>query len=139
VRAEQPMFNTHPARTPPSPLSPGTPKSTAEEEEEDAEQLPPPWQVSAPSFRIPSDSAMRRAKMERLRRRLGECVPVALVFPKLQPEVIEEESETEEDEEEEDGDDDDLVDISSRGEEHLANTRVPFLWRKRLTVILEHE
>jgi len=36
---------------------------------------------SAPSFSIPSEAALRSAKMERLKRRLGDEVPADLVFP----------------------------------------------------------
>jgi hypothetical protein len=35
----------------------------------------------APSFDIPSEATLRSAKMERLRRRLGDEVPADLVFP----------------------------------------------------------
>jgi len=35
----------------------------------------------APSFDIPSEATMRRAKMERLKRKLGDEVPAHLVFP----------------------------------------------------------
>ncbi|EIN10279.1 hypothetical protein PUNSTDRAFT_43248 [Punctularia strigosozonata HHB-11173 SS5] len=37
--------------------------------------------VEAPTFRIRTEASERRAKMERVRRLLGECVPVELVFP----------------------------------------------------------
>jgi hypothetical protein len=98
-----------------------------------------------PDFRIQSESALRRAKMERLRRRLGECVPVSLVFP-----VVAEEDEGILDDEEEDMGS--VVDAhvpapelefslgaSAENDAHLASVRVPFLWRKRLDVIPEHD
>ena len=50
-----------------------------------------------PNFTIPSEAAMRRAKMDRVRKLLGEGVPVHLVFP----------NESCHDEEAEDDDDDD--------------------------------
>ncbi|KAF9652693.1 hypothetical protein BDM02DRAFT_3108779 [Thelephora ganbajun] len=34
-----------------------------------------------PAFRVTSEAATRRLKMERIRKRLGECVPVEAVFP----------------------------------------------------------
>jgi len=34
-----------------------------------------------PSFEIPSETTLRRAKMERLKRKLGDGVPAKLVFP----------------------------------------------------------
>ncbi|CDO70617.1 hypothetical protein BN946_scf184748.g14 [Trametes cinnabarina] len=47
--------------------------------------------IDPPTFTIPSDAAMRREKMRRLRRKLGDNVPVDLVFSSP------EESESEED------------------------------------------
>ena len=34
-----------------------------------------------PTFKVTSEAATRRLKMERIRKRLGECVPVEAVFP----------------------------------------------------------
>ncbi|THV04017.1 hypothetical protein K435DRAFT_962139 [Dendrothele bispora CBS 962.96] len=48
----------------------------------------------SPAFHIPSASTTRREKMERLRKRLGEGVPVELVFP---PSPFDEESDSEND------------------------------------------
>lgn len=48
---------------------------------------------SEPTFKVTSEAATRRLKMERIRKRLGECVPVDAVFPHESP-----------DDEDEDGD-----------------------------------
>ena len=37
--------------------------------------------TSEPTFKVTSEAATRRLKMERIRKRLGECVPVEAVFP----------------------------------------------------------
>jgi len=37
--------------------------------------------TSEPAFKVTSEAATRRLKMERIRKRLGECVPVEAVFP----------------------------------------------------------
>jgi hypothetical protein len=37
--------------------------------------------LSVPAFNIPSNNSLRLAKMERLRRKLGDDVPIHLVFP----------------------------------------------------------
>jgi len=37
--------------------------------------------TAEPSFKVTSEAATRRLKMERIRKRLGECVPVGAVFP----------------------------------------------------------
>ncbi|KAH8103416.1 hypothetical protein BXZ70DRAFT_925515 [Cristinia sonorae] len=39
--------------------------------------------VPIPTFTIPSDTALRREKMRRLKRKLGENIPVHLVFPPI--------------------------------------------------------
>jgi len=39
--------------------------------------------VPIPAFTIPSDAALRREKMRRLKRKLGEHIPVHLVFPPI--------------------------------------------------------
>lgn len=41
----------------------------------------PSIETSEPSFKVTSEAATRRLKMERIRKRLGECVPVGAVFP----------------------------------------------------------
>ena len=38
--------------------------------------------TSEPVFKVTSEAATRRLKMERIRKRLGECVPVEAVFPR---------------------------------------------------------
>ena len=53
--------------TPPSPTQPLTPS--------------PEGSPVAPSFAIQTDAALRRQKMRRLAKKLGEGVPVHLVFP----------------------------------------------------------
>jgi len=37
--------------------------------------------TSEPTFKVTSEAATRRLKMERIRKRLGECVPAEAVFP----------------------------------------------------------
>ena len=54
-----------------------------------------PDSPTAPSFSIPSEAAARRAKMQRLTRKLGDGVPPELVFPAAYKQ--EDESESEED------------------------------------------
>lgn len=144
----------------------------------------------APAFQIPSESAVRRAKMERLRRRLGECVPVELVFPRGADDDgaggLPHLTDRSFGEDEEGGavarhEAEARVGIATKvgirraapptavvtrarsrslgdvrdvglvragaapapaeeaGERHLAKTRVPFLWRKKLDVIVEQE
>ena len=39
--------------------------------------------VPTPSFNIPSDASLRREKMRRLKRKLGDNIPVHLVFPPI--------------------------------------------------------
>jgi len=46
--------------------------------------------TSEPAFKVTSEAATRRLKMERVRKRLGECVPVEAVFP---PESLDDEDE----------------------------------------------
>jgi hypothetical protein len=41
--------------------------------------------TSEPSFKVTSDATTRRLKMERIRKRLGECVPVDAVFSDESP------------------------------------------------------
>ncbi|PCH39898.1 hypothetical protein WOLCODRAFT_136549 [Wolfiporia cocos MD-104 SS10] len=76
--ARPPLLKLHPA----GPSS--KPKSKPEPLRNDAEadiSTGLPDSPSAPAFNITSESAMRRKKMQRLQRKLGEGVPVELVFP----------------------------------------------------------
>lgn len=46
------------------------------------EVIPSPFvETSEPTFKVTSEASTRRLKMERIRKRLGECVPVDAVFP----------------------------------------------------------
>ena len=48
--------------------------------------IPSPFiETSEPVFKVTSEAATRRLKMERIRKRLGECVPVDAVFPHQSP------------------------------------------------------
>lgn len=47
-------------------------------------------ETSEPAFKITSEAATRRLKMERIRKRLGECVPVEAVFPHPSPDDVDE-------------------------------------------------
>jgi hypothetical protein len=48
--------------------------------------VPSPFiETSEPVFKVTSEAATRRLKMERIRKRLGECVPVGAVFPHQSP------------------------------------------------------
>ncbi|KAJ7220739.1 hypothetical protein GGX14DRAFT_431907, partial [Mycena pura] len=46
-----------------------------------ASRMPPASSPGAPAFVIPSANSLRRQKMDRLRRKLGDGVPLDLVFP----------------------------------------------------------
>ncbi|KAK0488031.1 hypothetical protein EDD18DRAFT_1110647 [Armillaria luteobubalina] len=50
--------------------------------------MTPPDSPMAPEFTIPSHNSLRRQKMDRLRRKLGDGVPVDLVFPKQRESVV---------------------------------------------------
>ncbi|KZT71194.1 hypothetical protein DAEQUDRAFT_666658 [Daedalea quercina L-15889] len=52
-----------------------------------------PDSPTAPSFALPSEAAIRRAKMQRLTRKLGDGVPPELVFPTTKPEPDDEDDE----------------------------------------------
>ncbi|EIW55657.1 uncharacterized protein TRAVEDRAFT_30419 [Trametes versicolor FP-101664 SS1] len=93
---EQSWRSPYPARRPPL-LRLSTPTSSRKPTLETIPGSPPSDEIAftisdAPSFSIPSDAAVRREKMRRLRRRLGENVPTDLVFPSSP-----EESDSEED------------------------------------------
>jgi hypothetical protein len=47
-------------------------------------------ETSEPTFKVTSDAATRRIKMERIRKLLGECVPVEAVFPHESPDDADE-------------------------------------------------
>ena len=74
-----------PISPPITPISPSTPRSYT---------LPIPRrktlpsyfiETSEPTFKVTSEATTRRLKMERIRKRLGECVPVEAVFPDESP------------------------------------------------------
>lgn len=92
---EQAWRSPYPAKRPPL-LKLSTPGSSRKPNLETIPGSPPFDQIGfsmdPPSFSIPSDAAVRREKMRRLRRRLGENVPADLVFPSSP-----EESDSEED------------------------------------------
>ncbi|KAK0451421.1 uncharacterized protein EV420DRAFT_716603 [Desarmillaria tabescens] len=50
--------------------------------------MTPPDSPTAPEFIIPTNNSLRRQKMDRLRRKLGDGVPVDLVFPKQRESVV---------------------------------------------------
>ncbi|KAI0360617.1 hypothetical protein OH77DRAFT_1392810 [Trametes cingulata] len=92
---EQAWRSPYPAQRPPL-LKLSTPSSSRKPRLETIPGSPPFDQLSSsmdpPTFSIPSDAAVRREKMRRLRRKLGENVPTELVFPSS-PEESESESE----------------------------------------------
>ncbi|KAG7441454.1 uncharacterized protein BT62DRAFT_936979 [Guyanagaster necrorhizus] len=50
--------------------------------------MTPPDSPTTPEFMIPTNNSLRRQKMDRLRRKLGDGVPVDLVFPKQRESVV---------------------------------------------------
>ncbi|KAI0372012.1 hypothetical protein BV20DRAFT_1034880 [Pilatotrama ljubarskyi] len=92
---EQAWRSPYPAQRPPL-LKLSAPSSSRKPRLETIPGSPPFDQLTSsmdpPSFSIPSDAAVRREKMRRLRRRLGDNVPTELVFPSF-PEDSDSESE----------------------------------------------
>ncbi|OBZ77365.1 hypothetical protein A0H81_01854 [Grifola frondosa] len=60
---------------------PGSPSGIPSEETDDTHPYHPLESPTEPSFNIPSQASMRREKMQRLTKKLGENIPIDLVFP----------------------------------------------------------
>lgn len=73
-----------PISRPASPISPSVPRSYTLPVPQ--RPVPEPYiEIPEPTFKVTSEAATRRMKMERIRKRLGECVPVDAVFPHESP------------------------------------------------------
>ncbi|KZT12639.1 uncharacterized protein LAESUDRAFT_739990 [Laetiporus sulphureus 93-53] len=70
------------------------PEAVSSSQHEGEDEVSAPDSPGAPAFNITSDAAMRRNKMLRLTRKLGEGVPVDLVFPQQTDADSEDEIET---------------------------------------------
>ena len=78
-------------------------------------------ETSEPAFKVTSEAATRRLKMERIRKRLGECVPVDAVFPHESP-----------DDEVEDGD---YVEVTMGKKPVQVNVDVRPRWKSSSAVV----
>ena len=81
----------------------------------------PSIETSEPAFKVTSEAATRRLKMERIRKRLGECVPVDAVFPHQSP-----------DGEDEDGD---YVEVMTARKPVQVNVDVRPRWKSSSAVV----
>jgi len=78
-------------------------------------------ETSEPAFKVTSEAATRRLKMERIRKRLGECVPIDAVFPHESPDG--------------EGEDRDYVEVSVGKRPARVNVNVRPRWKSSSAVV----
>jgi len=104
-----------------SPITPSTSRSYTLPVPRRGSILSPPIETSEPIFKVTSEAATRRLKMERIRKRLGECVPVGAVFPHESP-----------DDQDEDGV---YVEAVTEKKPAQVNVRIRPRWKSPSTVV----